>query len=87
MKSIFVIFGFPYVDQLVNVLSAGGECLLFSTFLFSRKCTSYNNLFILFSISYGCSSADLREAVQDAGVVDKRIFTFTFNDGWHRNPQ
>jgi hypothetical protein len=23
MKSIFVIFGFPYVDQLVNVLSAG----------------------------------------------------------------
>jgi hypothetical protein len=34
MKSIFVIFGFPYVDQLVNVLSAGGECLLFSTFLF-----------------------------------------------------
>jgi hypothetical protein len=56
IKSIFVIFGFPYVDQLVNVLSAGRECLLFSTFLFSRKCTSYNNLFILFSMSYGLFS-------------------------------
>ena len=56
MKSIFVIFGFPYVDQLVNVLSAGRERLLFSTFLFSRKCTSYNNLFILFSMSYGLFS-------------------------------